>query len=264
MDSLDIKKSAEFLWERWSSGEKTGELPITLKPLNKGDGFQVQRQVIKESGEERVGWKIAATSQAGQRHIRVNGPLVGSLRSSRVIEEGNEIPIENNVMQVAEVEFAFKMSKSLQVKDFPYSRNEVLSAIDCLLPAIEIPDSRFEEFASVGEAQLIADNACAGWLIVGKPCTVNLVNQSLSSHKVLTYVDNSTIPVEGVGSNVLGDPLDAMSWIANELIKYELFLSKGDIVTTGTCLPPIPLTKVSSIKADFGKYGEITARFLKS
>ena len=49
----------------------------------------------------------------------------------------------------------------------PYTIEEVLAAVETLHPAIEVPDSRYEDFAKVGAAQLIADNACAHYFVLG-------------------------------------------------------------------------------------------------
>ena len=63
------------------------------------------------------------------------------------------------------------MKRNLPPRGTPYSIEEVMAAVDTMHPAIEIPDSRYENFATVGAAQLIADNACASYFVLG-PATV--------------------------------------------------------------------------------------------
>ncbi len=75
-------------------------------------------------------------------------------------------------MRVGEPEFAFRMGRSRR-RVFPYSVEDVLSAVDTLHPAIELPDSRFADFVKAGEAQLIADNACAHLFVLGAPTTAD-------------------------------------------------------------------------------------------
>ena len=67
-----------------------------------------------------VGWKIAATSDAGQKHIGVDGPLAGPLLANRVLENGATIPLDGNVMQVAEAEFAFRFRIGLPRRAHDY------------------------------------------------------------------------------------------------------------------------------------------------
>ena len=108
-----------------------------------------------------VGWKIAATSAAGQKHIGVDGPLAGPLLANRVLEDGATVPLDGNIMMVAEAEFAFRFARALPKRANPYTQDEVLAAVESLHPAIEVPDSRYNEFVKVGAPQLIADTACA-------------------------------------------------------------------------------------------------------
>ena len=113
------------------------------------------------------GWKIAATSDGGQRHIGVDGPLAGRLLAERVLKPGEAPSLEGNHMAVAEPEFAFRMGRKLSPRERPYDRDEVLTAVEALHLAIELPSSRFADFVSVGAAQLIADNACAHQFLLG-------------------------------------------------------------------------------------------------
>uniref|UniRef100_UPI00195301F8 hypothetical protein n=1 Tax=Proteus mirabilis TaxID=584 RepID=UPI00195301F8 len=57
------------------------------------------------------GWKIAATSEAGQQHINVSGPLAGRIFSDKVIADGGTASMKGNEMRVGEPEFAFRMGR---------------------------------------------------------------------------------------------------------------------------------------------------------
>ncbi len=262
MNDKNLRQSSRLLWSSWESGEKISTLPKQCRPGSKLDAYKIQKHVTEISGSEKVGWKIAATSKAGQKHIGVTGPLAGSILKKKIKNSGAKISINDNVMKVAELEFGFRMAANLPKKGVDYKKEEVLEAVDYLVPTIEIPDSRYKDFITVGEEQLIADNACAGWLFIGTPYQKEITTKTdLVNHRVTGYIDNEDIPIEGIGSNVLGDPVVALTWIANELTRYDRFLEKGDIVTTGTCVNPIAISNAKQIRADFGLFGEITARF---
>ena len=79
-------------------------------------------------------------------------------------------------MRVAEAEFAFRMGVDLPPRPQPYSVDEVLAAVATLHPAIEVPDSRFDDFTIVGAPQLIADNACAHLFVLGPAATDRLAS----------------------------------------------------------------------------------------
>ena len=142
-------------------------------------------------------------------------------------------------MRVAEAEFAFRLKGSLPARERVYGVQEVLDAVESLHPAIEIPDSRYDDYASVGAPQLIADTACACWLLVGEATEADWRREDLAAHAVDTLL-NGQPSGSGVGANVLRDPRLALTWLANELRTYGQGLTAGDLVTTGTCITPVP------------------------
>ena len=115
------------------------------------DGYAIQEILEHESQAALFGWKIAATSSAGQNHIGVNGPMAGRLIESMVSYDGDVLPLVGNNMRVAEPEFAFKLGHSLPPRTSAYSLNEVMSSVSELFLALEMPASRFTDFARAGE-----------------------------------------------------------------------------------------------------------------
>jgi 2-keto-4-pentenoate hydratase len=77
---------------------------------------------------------------------------------------------------------------------------------------------------------------------------------------VTAYLNDSPAG-EGSGANVLGDPRVALTWIANELCTYGYGLVAGDVVTTGTCVKPVPLAPGDRIRVDFGEFGMMQVNF---
>lgn len=251
-------KAAQFLWRAWSEDRHIDAIPELFRPATRDEGYAVQQRVAEESGQKTVGWKIAATSTAGQKHLQVDGPLAGRLLADRVHLDGASIPLGNNGMRVAEAEFCFRLGHDLPPRPKPYAQDEVLAALDALHLAIEIPDSRYTDFCRAGVAQLIADNACAHHFVLGKAVDADWRSADLRTHAVRGIVNDGP-PSEGVGANVLGDPRLAMVWIANELRAQGIGLQAGQLVTTGTAIVPVPITSGSRILADFGTFGTVTA-----
>jgi len=166
------------------------------------------------------------------------------------------LALGQNLMKVAEAEFAFRMGKPLPPRPEEYDMQEVLAAVDTLHPAIEIPDSRYSDFATVGAPQLIADNACACWFILGAEVPADWRTLDLSGHKVTAW-RNGALAAQGKGANVLGDPRLALTWIANELRTQGIGLQAGETVTTGTCVLPQAIAPGDTIRADFGDLGSV-------
>jgi 2-keto-4-pentenoate hydratase len=254
LETNAIEQAARTIWSTWQANRRIDALPVECRPTTRLEGYRVQAQVARLSTQRVFGWKIAATSKAGQQHIGVDGPLAGRLLEKRVFQSGAKVTLANNIMKVVEAEFAFCMGRDLPPRISAYSLDEVMAAVASMHPAIEIPDSRYEEFVSAGAAQLIADNACASYFVLGPATVANWRQTDLASHPVIVNV-NDKLACEGKGSNVLGDPRIALTWIANELSLVGDMLRSGETVTTGTCITPAEVAAGDHVVADFGKFG---------
>ena len=254
-----IGGAAASLWQNWQQRTRIDQLPPECRPVDRAEGYSAQSEIVKFSGQHVVGWKIAATSAAGQKHIGVDGPLAGPLLANRVLADGATVPLDGNIMMVAEAEFAFKFARALPKRPNPYTQEEVLDAIASLHPAIEVPDSRYNDFVKVGAPQLIADTACADWFVLGVPTSVHWRSRDLVAHAVAAY-RNSEKVATGTGANVLGDPRIALTWLVNELRTYADGIAAGQFVTTGTCVVPVPIQRGDTVRADFGDFGSVDVK----
>ena len=259
LDKDQIAAASQVLVTHWRDGTKLDALDARLRPQNRAEGYAVQAVLETTSPGKLFGWKIAATSEAGQKHINVAGPLAGRIMSDTVIADGGTASMKGNEMRVGEPEFAFRMGRDLPPRTTPYSVDEVLAAVATLHPAIEIPDSRFVDFAGVGEAQLIADNACAHQFVMGAPTIADWRGLDLVEERPQITLRGQRYL--GHGKNVLGDPVIALAWLANELRGLGITLRAGEVVTTGTCHPPLPIQAGDHFAADFGVLGKVSVRF---
>jgi 2-keto-4-pentenoate hydratase len=253
---MNIEAAAQFILGHWRAGTRCAAFPVDLRPATKPDAYRIQALVEQQSAKPLFGWKIAATSVAGQKHIGVAGPLAGRYIAERCVTSGTTIPFGRNHMKVAEVEFAFRLGSDITQRNHPYTDEEVFAAVASLHPAIEIPDSRFDQFETVGEAQLIADNACAHWLAIGEACPDTWRDLDLAAYEPVGRVSHKP-EVKGRGSNVLGSPRLAMVWFVNEMTSLGVTLKRGQTVTTGTCLSPMAVAAGDTITGGFGKLGHI-------
>jgi 2-keto-4-pentenoate hydratase len=259
LDQHQIAAASKILHDHWRAGTKLANLEVPQRPRDRAEGYAIQAVIESHSTGRLFGWKIAATSSAGQKHINVDGPMAGRILPETLIPDGGAASMAGNEMRVAEPEFAFRMAADLPPRPSAYTVHEVLAAVDTLHPAIEIPDSRFKDFVSAGAAQIIADNACAHLFVLGKPAPSNWRALDLVEERpVITLRGQQFI---GHGKNVLGDPLIALTWLANELRQLGLTLRAGEVVTTGTCHPPLPIQSGDVFEADFGAIGRVSVSF---
>ncbi len=252
------KYATDLLWDTAQRGDLIDALPAP--PATRVDAYALQAGYEAHSGHPRYGWKIAATSAAGQAHINIDGPIAGRLLAEHIFAPGAEISLTNNRMLVCEPEFAFRFGVALPGGQ-TYTREAVMNAVATMHLSLEIPDSRFSDFTAVGAPSLIADNACARELIVGPPVAAEWRNVYLSAHAVTATVDNK-YQRAGSGAAVLGDPRDALTWLVNEVTAIGVDIQPGELVTTGTCMTPLEITPGDHITADYGAFGSISAAFV--
>lgn len=250
-------QAAELLWAAWQTGQRRADLPVDARPRDAAEGMAVQDALGAIAGHA-YGWKIAATSSAGQAHIAVDGPLPGRLFDRFRYADGEELPSHDLHMSVVEAEFAFRMGADLGGE--PHV-DDVLAAVDAMHLAVEVPDSRFDRFELVGAAQLIADDACAGRFILGR-AVPGWAELDLAAHPTALHV-NGAVAAKGGGGNVLSDPRLALAWLANELPRLGHRLRAGDVVSTGTTTVPVKIGPGDAVVADFGELGTVRLSFAR-
>ena len=171
---VGAQAAAQQLLSAWQAPHQIEAINPSVRPHTRGEGYAVQQALFEATGDKAIGWKIAATSTAGQAHIGVSGPLAGRLLASRCLPDGAAVSMRGNVMHVIEAEFAFRMGADvLAVGDAPLTVQQVMAQVAELHLAIEIPNSRYQDFVTAGEAQLIADFACASHMVLGPALTTD-------------------------------------------------------------------------------------------
>ena len=259
MDQSHIAEAADFLWRTRIEQRRIEALPAPLRPRTLAEGYAIQDAIVASAGQPVSGWKIAATSKAGQAHIGVREPLAGHLFKNFILEDGARLPAAPLHMKVMEAEFAFRMARDLPPRPAAYQQAEVCDAVAALHLAIEVPDARFERFAEIGPAQIAADDAFASWFLLGAQVpdwrSLDLAAQHVRA------VNNGRVAAQGTGANVLGDPRIALTWIATHLSQRGIGLKKGDIVTTGTCITPPTIAPGDRVIAEFAGLGQVAVAF---
>lgn len=224
-----IERGATAVHQLGLQGAAIDALPAEAVPATRAEAYAMQTRYAELEGQPTLGWKIAATSEAGQRHINVDGPIGGRVLADRVQADG-----------------------------------EVMGAVTALHFGIELPSSRFTDVTTAGALQMIADNACGHRFVLGPAAEDSWISADLFGVSMVADVDGPSgrRTIEGVGRNVLGDPVAALTWLANELSAVDIGLAADDFITTGTCSEPIPVEPGDSVSAKFDGLGTVTCTFV--
>jgi 2-keto-4-pentenoate hydratase len=249
--------AAELLWGAWRTGTQLAALPEDIRPTNAVEGMAVQTR-LEELAGPGFGWKIGATTATARAFLGVEQPFPGRMFERFRHEEGELVPADSVMLPVAEPEFAFRMAHDLDPA-VEHTLDDVLDAVDSMLLAVEMPDSRYKDYANVGHEQILADSGYSKRFIAGRDVP-GWRELDLAAQPVILRLDGVEF-ARGSGAAVLGDPRLALHWLALELPKLGRQLKAGEIVTTGTATNPAPIVPGSHIVADFGDLGTVEVRF---
>lgn len=202
------------------------------------DGYQVQRianTYLERHLGPRIGHKIGGTTAAMRAYIGVTEPMAGEIFASTVHPDGATVRRRNYVRVGIETEIAVRLARSLPARSEPYGRKEAAEAIGAVMAAIELVDDRYEGFATIGAATLIADNAFDAGSILG-PAVRDWRGLDLAALEARTLREGEIV-ARGLGSELYGHPLDALAWLASRRASLGLGLEEGTFVSLGSITP---------------------------
>jgi 2-keto-4-pentenoate hydratase len=258
---------AELLSKARIHHKRLPELPEAVRPRTPEEAYRCQeiliQQLLEHYGGEVIGYKIACTNPTAQRQLNVDGPFYGHLISSFCCDSPGLLEAGDFFMRVVEAEFAFRMARDLPPAPEPYQREEVAAAVEGVLPGIEIVDSRFESWTTIGALSLTADNACNAAWVKGSMLEASRGDWrglDLAAQRVRLTVNGSVLR-EGAGRNVMGHPLNALLWLVNTLSSRGIGLKASQYVTTGITTEVYMGEQGDVITADFGPVGMAEVTF---
>jgi 2-keto-4-pentenoate hydratase len=258
-----LTTAAKILAEARTGHRRIAGLPAEYVPRTVDEAYDCQAVVattwLERYGGEVAGYKVACTNPIAQQQLGVDGPFFGRLLSPFVMSSPARVKADQFFMRVVEAEFAFRMASDLPPMATPRTRDEVAEAVECVLPAIEIVDSRYDDWESMGAVSLIADNACNGAWVRGSALQ-DWRGFDLASQPVQVYV-NGALTRQGSGAAVLGHPLNALQWLVNKLNSRGITVRAGQYMTTGVVSEVYMAEAGDRILADFGPVGSVDLEF---
>jgi 2-oxo-hept-3-ene-1,7-dioate hydratase len=232
------------------------------------DGYAIQREWVRlEMAEGRTikGRKIGLTSRAMQQASQITEPDYAPLMDDMFFEQGGDIPIERFIAPRIEVELAFVLGKPLRGPGVTIF--DALGATEYVTPAVEIIDSRIEQFDRETRAMrkvfdTIADFAANAGIVTGgrpvHPDALDLRWVGAMLHK------NGVIEETGLAAGVLGHPATGVAWLANKIAPYGEQLNAGDLVLAGSFTRPSGAQAGDSFFVDYGRLGAIGFRLVST
>jgi 2-keto-4-pentenoate hydratase len=254
-----IKQAAENLW----CAEKTREWAEPFSKLfpeaTVDDAYRVGlavRDIKIANGRSVKGHKIGLTSKAMRDLTGANEPDYGFIYDNWFALEGAVVRRSDMNRPLVEVELAFVMGKELSGPSV--NAADVIRATDFVLPALEIVDSRYKGRGNNLLVDSISDAASCGFVVLGGN-PVKLTDVDIRRISAALSINGSVLE-SGSASAVMGNPINAVVWLANKLLEFGVAMQPGDVVLSGSFVKAIPFKEGDTLVALYDQLGEITLR----
>lgn len=176
------------------------------------------------------GWKIGLTTPRMQQMCGVEEPIAGAVLEGRIHASPARIALADHVRLGLESEIALRIAHPLP--DDP-SPAEALACVDQVCAAFEMIDDSGADYGKLTAVTLVADNAWNAGLVLGPAATPPA---SLAGRRGVLSCDGALVD-EGTSSDVLGDPANALAWLARRMASQGSALAPGQWVSTGSIVP---------------------------
>jgi 2-keto-4-pentenoate hydratase len=198
-----------------------------------------------------IGYKAGLTNPAVQQRFGYPAPMRGTLFQKMMLRDGAEVAAKFGARPVFEADLV-AVVKSSAIHDAK-TPLEVLSHLSVIYPFLELPDLVLEDPTKINGPGLALINVGARYGVLGAPIPVQPTEAMLTALRDMTVrlVDGTGKELDsGKGSAILGQPANAVIWLADDLRKSGIRLKEGDLLSLGSftrLLPPQPGMQVRAV-----------------
>lgn len=207
-------------------------------------------------GDQIVGRKIGLTSLAVQQQLGVDRPDFGVLFDSMGHADGATIVAAGVMQPRVEAEIAFVLGADLA--DGPLDAAQVRAATDHVVAALEVCGSRIRDW-DISFGDTVADNASAGAFVLGTDRRG--LDEVVPAEVEMTMSIDGEEASMGNGAACLGDPVEAVVWLARTARELGNPLCAGQVILSGALGPMRPVVAGQRVTATLSGLGSVSADF---
>jgi 2-keto-4-pentenoate hydratase len=260
-----IARAARHYYDLHHSKQKMPPTPDEIRDAGVDGAYAMQEALqallIPERGPI-AGYKIAITTPVMQQLMAIDQSIAGAIFAKMVHRSPATLRHDDYGRVAVECEIAVRLGADLPAREKPYTRDDVATAVEACLPAIElIEDHGCNAYKEVGSRGLIANNAWNAGAVLG-PAVTEWRKLDLAAMTGAMSINGSEIG-RGRGGDVMnGHPFHALAWVANTVAARGRPLRRGMIVLTGSVVSTQWPKPGDTVSVSFAGLGEASARFL--
>jgi 2-keto-4-pentenoate hydratase len=258
--TIDATETAELLYKAARTRTPVPPLTDSHPDMTVADAYAVQSalcQRLLADGDRVVGYKLGLTSAPMQQMFGVAEPDYAPVLASGVVDDGGAVDCGRLIQPKAEAEIALVLDRPLTGPGV--TALEAARAVAGAAAAIEIVDSRIHDW-KIKLPDTIADMASSGAVVLSSRLVpldeidIRLVGMVVTC--------NGRLAGTGAGAAALGNPVQAVAWLANTLAPYGVTLEAGRFVMTGALHAAFPAGPGDVVRAEFDRLGTVTVRMI--
>lgn len=258
-----IERAGEWLFQSHQRRERFAPLPAELAPRDMSEAYSIQGQFVGRRAKTLgpvSGYKIALTTPAMRAMVGLTDSVAGDMMESTIRRGSARVRAADYQHLVVEFEIAFEMSDDVPVVDAPYTRESIAKRVGSAMAALELADDRNADYAALKDHPLMlaADNGWNEGAVLGAPVR-DWAGIDLQALRGVASINGKNVG-EGHGREVMGHPLEALAWVANNLASRGLGLWRGDVVITGSLVTSKFPKAGDIVRFEAGELGAVELR----
>jgi 2-keto-4-pentenoate hydratase len=249
---VNVQAAIEDFWTARAHGEYFPRAYIDRLTLD--DAYRIQLGIVDRrvaAGERHVGWKVGLTAKVIQEQFGFHEPVFACILETK--PSGHVFGATELIHPGFETELCVRLGCGLEGA---VTRERVRAAVDVIYPSFEIIETRGDLAKQLALA--LADNGQQRSVVIGAPIGLT---PTMQLARITARVQlNGQEVATGLGSAVLGNPLNSIAWLADKLGQYGRQLRPGDIVMTGSFVRQFPLRPGDVAVAEFTDIGRVEVK----
>lgn len=246
------------------TGRQLNSLAEELRPRNVQEGYLVQRtahSMLAEAGLGRQGgWKIGCTTRVMQAYLGVDVPTAGAMYLGTMWHGAHNFAVSQSRPLGVECEIAVRIGKDLPARHEEYLASDVAGAVVASMAAIEVVEDRYVDYRSLDTPTLVADDFFHHGCVLG--AEVESFDVRELREVTATMAVNGVEIGRGIGSDILGEPLEVLAWLATHCSRFALPLVAGDVVLLGSLVQTHWVEPGDVVEVRNAPFGEVGASFV--
>jgi len=226
--------------------------------MEEKDAYQIQWMVASRAlrAQRRLmGYKVGLTSLEAQKYFKVFEPDYGHLFDSMAVNEDSEIDLSKLIQPKIEGEIAFVLGRDL--KGPGITPSQVIRAIEYVTTSFEVIDSRIKNWKITAKDTIADNGSSARYVLAGQKTKLETV---ALPHLGMALYKNNEVAVTGSGAAVMGNPINAIVFLANTLGKHDRALLEGQVILSGSIGGMVAMGPGDYFTVEIQKLGRATVR----